>query len=118
PDNMEVYAGAGERSEGAGATAFYLVRREAVITGRDLKSARAGVDPQSNAPDIEFILHPGAAERFGRETQKNIGRRLAIILDSHVESAPAIQSRITDRGNITGRFSSQEADDLARVLRA
>jgi preprotein translocase subunit SecD len=118
PDGMEVYSGAGERSEGAGATASYLVRREAVITGRDLKSARAGVDPQSNAPDIEFTLHPGAAERFGRETQKNISRRLAIILDNHVESAPAIQSRITDRGNITGRFSTQEAEDLARVLRA
>ncbi len=114
PDNMEVYPGDCDPSRGG----FCLVRREAVITGRDLKSARAGVDGRTNAPDIEFTLNGPAAQRFGRETERNQGRRLAIILDGRVESAPNIESRITERGTITGHFSAQEAEELAKVLRA
>ena len=52
------------------------------------------------------------------ETGKNVGRRLAIVLDGSVASAPTIQSQIGDQGVITGRFSVQEADELAKVLRA
>ena len=115
PDNMEVVGGQGEQ---AGQPLFYLVRREAVITGRDLKNARAGIDPQTNQPDIQFTLNPQGAEKFKRETGRNIGRRLAIILDGSVASAPTIQSQISDSGMIHGRFSTEEADELAKVLRA
>src|SRR2546425_1844240 len=115
PDNMEVVEGAGET---AGQPVYYLVRKEAVITGRDLKNARAGVDPQTNGPEIQFTLNPQGAEKFKRETGRNIGRRLAIILDGRVESAPTIQSQIADNGRITGRYTAQEADELAKVLRA
>src|SRR5437667_2305120 len=115
PDNMEIVEGAGET---AGQPVYYLVRREAVITGRDLKNARAGVDPQTNGPEIQFTLNPQGAEKFKRETGRNIGRRLAIILDGRVESAPTIQSQIADNGRITGRYTAQEADELAKVLRA
>ena len=115
PENMEVVEGQGDEP---GRPVFYLVRREAVITGRDLKNARAGIDPQTNSPDIQFTLNPGGAEKFKRETGRNVGRRLAIILDGSVESAPTINSQISDSGVIQGRFSTQEADDLAKVLRA
>ena len=115
PDNMEVVQGQGRE---AGQPEFYLVRKEAVITGRDLKNARAGVDPQTNAPDVQFTLNPGGAEKFKRETGRNIGRRLAIILDGSVASAPNINSQIGAEGVITGRFSVQEADELAKILRA
>jgi len=115
PDNMEVVEGAGDT---AGQPVNYLVRKEAVITGRDLKNARAGVDPQTNGPEIQFTLNPQGAEKFKRETGRNIGRRLAIILDGRVESAPTIQSQIADNGRITGRYTTQEADELAKVLRA
>ena len=114
PDNMEVVQGAGDTP---GQPVFYLVRREAVITGRDLKNARAGVD-QSNQPDVQFTLNPQGAEKFKRETGRNIGRRLAIILDGSVASAPTIQSQISHDGVITGRFTAQEADELSKVLRA
>ena len=115
PDNMDVVAGAGET---AGQPVYYLVRKEAVITGRDLKNARAGVDPQTNGPEIQFTLNPQGAEKFKRETGRSIGRRLAIILDGRVESAPVIQSQISDNGRITGRYTAPEADELAKVLRA
>jgi len=115
PDNMEVFDGPGER---AGERVYYLVRREAVITGRDLKNARAGVDPQTNSPDVQFSLLPQGANKFKRETGRNVGRQLAIVLDGSVESAPVIQSQIAGDGVITGRFTAQEADELAKVLRA
>jgi len=114
PDNMEVVQGAGETP---GQPVYYLVRREAIITGRDLKHARAGVD-QNNAPDVQFTLNPAGADKFKRETGRSIGRRLAIVLDGRVESAPTIQAQISSEGVITGRFSAQEADELSKVLRA
>jgi preprotein translocase subunit SecD len=115
PDHMEVVKGQGDVP---GQPVFYLVRREAVITGRDLRNARAGIDPQNNAPDVQFSLNPPGAEKFKRATGANIGRRLAIILDGAVESAPTIEGQISNEGIIRGRFSAQEADELAKVLRA
>jgi preprotein translocase subunit SecD len=114
PENMEVVTGPGDTP---GQPVYYLVRREAVITGRDLKHARAGVD-QNNAPDVQFTLNPASADKFKRETGRNIGRRLAIILDGHVESAPSINGQIGAEGVIQGRFTNQEADELSKVLRA
>jgi len=114
PDNLEIVPGPGEEP---GRPTHHLVRREAVITGRDLKNARVGVD-QNNQPSVDFTLNPTGAEKFKRETGRNVGRRLAIVLDGQVASAPVIQGQISDRGQISGRFSTQEADELAKVLRA
>jgi preprotein translocase subunit SecD len=114
PDNMEVVEGAGDQP---GQPVFYLVRREAAVTGRDLKTARVGVD-ENNQPDVQFSLNPAGAEKFRRFTGSNIGRRLGIILDGRIESAPVIQSQISAEGRISGRFTTQEADELAKVLRA
>src|SRR5439155_6487926 len=83
----------------------------------DLKNARAGVG-QNNEPDVQFTLNPGGAAKFSRETGRNVGRRLAIILDGSVASAPTINSQIHAEGVITGRFTAQEADELAKILRA
>ena len=114
PAGFEVVQGVGEEP---GQPVFYLVQREAIVTGRDLKNARAGVD-ENNKPDIEFTLTPMGGDKFGRATGANVGKRLAIILDEIVESAPVINSKINDRGTITGTFSQQEAEELAKVLRA
>jgi preprotein translocase subunit SecD len=114
PDHLEIVSGQGDEP---GQPSYYLVRREAVITGRDLKTARVGVD-QNNAPSVDFTLTPVGADKFKRETGRNVGRRLAIILDGSVTSAPVIQGQISDRGQISGRFTTQEADELSKVLRA
>src|SRR4029078_9972226 len=53
-----------------------------------------------------------------RETGRNVGRRLAIILDGSVASAPTIQSQIGAEGQLPCRFTAQEADELAKILRA
>jgi preprotein translocase subunit SecD len=115
PDNLEIVSGP---SDVPGQPVFYLVTKESVITGRDLRNARASVDPQTNAPDVAFTLNPQGAQKFKDATGRNIGKRLAIVLDNQVASAPVIQGQISDEGVITGRFTAQEVDELAKVLRA
>jgi len=102
---------------GTPTTVYYVVRRVAGITGRDLRTARTSLD-QNNLPAVGFTLSQDGARRFGQLTEQNINRRLAIILDNRVFSAPTIQGRITDEGQITGAFTQQEAGDLALVLRS
>jgi len=107
----------GEPDEG-GNTVYYLLDRIPVITGRDLKNASPGVDPETAQPDINFTLKPEAASKFRDETQANLGRQLAIVLDGFVISAPTIQGVIYDRGQISGNFTSESAYDLALKLRS
>jgi preprotein translocase subunit SecD len=114
PPNMEVVTGQGPT---AGEPIYYLVRREAIVTGRDLKTARVGVD-ENNQPQVNFSLNAQGAEKFKRETGRNIGRTLAVILDGTVDQAATIQGQIGAEGRITGRFTTQEADERAKVLRA
>ena len=95
----------------------YLLEQEGVLTGTIL--ADAWVDAgQFGLPEVSFRLTREGARAFGQLTGSNLRRRLAIVLDGVVQSAPVIQSRITDRGQITGQFTRQEAGDLAVVLRA
>ncbi|HET7747098.1 MAG TPA: protein translocase subunit SecD, partial [Vicinamibacteria bacterium] len=114
PDNMEVVTGQGDEP---GDTVYYLVRREALITGRDLKNARGGVD-ENNRPNVEFTLNAQSADKFRRETGRNVGRNLAIILDNSVYSAPEIRSAIGANGQIEGSFTTAQTDELSKILRA
>src|SRR5260370_15912211 len=68
--------------------------------------------------EVNFTLSAEAGKRFGPFTQQNIGRQMAIVLDHRVNSAPTIQGRIDDSGEITGNFSQESAHDLALTLRA
>ncbi len=118
PPDMEVVSGADE-SLGAtpGSTVYYLVRRVAPVTGRDLRNARSTID-EFNQPAISFSFNREGARKFGNFTGSNVGRNLAIILDNRVYSAPVIQERIADEGRITGTFTPGEAADLALILRS
>jgi len=94
-----------------------VVRRVPAVTGRDLRNARPTLD-ENNRPAVSFSLNQDGARKFGAFTQANIGRQLAIVMDSRVVSAPQIQSRIDDEGRITGNFTTQESQDLSLVLRS
>ena len=119
PPDMEVLSGASDILNPAGApeTVYYLVRRVAAVTGRDLRNARSSLD-EFNQPAVSFSLNREGARKFGDVTGQNVGSNLAIILDDRVQTAPQIQSRITDEGRISGSFTQQEAADLALVLRS
>ena len=96
---------------------WFLVEKVAVITGGDLKTAYTSQD-EFGRPAVSFELTDSGANKFAQATEKNIGRRLAIVLDKKVISAPVIRSRITNMGQITGQFTPDEAKELAIVLRA
>jgi preprotein translocase subunit SecD len=95
----------------------YLVAAEAPITGQYLTDARVGFDNRQR-PEVLFSFDNEGGRRFGDLTESHLEEQLAIILDDRVYSAPVINSRITFNGRITGRFSAEEAADLAVVLRA
>jgi preprotein translocase subunit SecD len=95
----------------------YLVPDTADITGKYLDDARVSFDRQQR-PIVEFRFNSQGGSIFSDLTSENIGERLSIILDDRVYSAPNIKSRIGSRGQIEGRFTMQEAADLAVVLRA
>jgi hypothetical protein len=95
----------------------YLVSKEPDLTGDYLDDARVGFDPQQR-PLVNFQFNPEGGKLFRDLTGSHLQEPLAIILDEKVYSAPTIQSRISMRGQISGRFTAQDAADLAVVLRA
>ncbi len=81
----------------------------------------AGASPSSDsrgAPAIDFTFDAVGAKLFNRLTGTNISHSMAILLDDEVYSAPTIQSAISERGQITGRFTRAEVTDLVQTLRA
>lgn len=96
---------------------WYIVGRTPVVTGRDLRNARAGKDTYGTAA-TDFQLSQEGGRKFGRYTEQNIGQRLAVLLDNQIRSVASIESRIEDSGQISRIGSDQEAADLALVLRA
>ena len=101
-----------------GRTETLLLQKEPVMTGDRLVNASVGFD-QYGQPIVELQLDGDGAKIFDRVTFQNIGRRLAIVLDGKVHSAPVIRDRIPGgQAQISGNFSSEEASDLALVLRA
>jgi len=92
------------------------VDKKVLLDQTSLKSVVATKGRQGNW-QVDFSLSPGGAERFAEITGKNIGQRLAIVIDGKLITAPIIQSPITGgRGQITGNFTKQEAKDLAAKL--
>ena len=118
PPDMEIITGTSGvlNPGGTSEPVYYLVRRVAAVTGRDLRNARPSLD-EFNQPAVSFTLNREGASKFGDVTSQNIGRGLAIVLDGQVRSSPTIQGRITDSGQITG-VSQQEAEDLQITLRS
>jgi preprotein translocase subunit SecD len=101
----------------ASGTEYLAVRKIVPVTGTDLKTARVQKG-RMGEPVIGFSMTPDGARKFGELTGNNVGKQLAIVLDNKIESAPRINSRIDDQGVIEGRFTQQQASDLALILRS
>ncbi len=97
----------------------FVVYKKVLLTGEFIKDARVSINQTYNEPYVSIEFDRQGAKLFDKITGENVGKRLAIILDNNVYSAPTIQERISGgRAQITGRFTSKEAHDLAIVLRA
>jgi len=106
----------GTRDNDSGET-WYLVSRASAVTGRDLRTADPSRD-ENGQPAVHFNLTGEGGRRFGSFTGAHVGDNLAVVLDNKVQEVAVIKEQIHDSGVINGRFSEQEAKDLAMILRS
>jgi protein-export membrane protein SecD len=95
------------------------VSKRVVLSGNNLIAAQPRFDNQNNQNTVNISLDMAGAKKFARATKNNVGKRLAIILDNKIISAPVINEAIIGgNGVITGNFTFQSATDLALLLRS
>jgi len=97
----------------------YLVEKRVLVSGGDLVDAQPGFDQRTSEPVVNFRFNSTGARRFAEATQANVGKPFAIVLDNKVIEAPVIREPILGgSGQISGRFTVQQANDLSILLRA
>jgi protein-export membrane protein SecD len=95
------------------------VSKRVILSGDNLENAKPVVDNQTNETVVSFTFDRVGAKKFGRVTKDNVGKRLAIVLDSKIISAPSIREPILGgTGQISGNFTFQSATDLSLLLRS
>jgi len=108
--------------EGRTGRSLLVLSKEPLMQGKDVQSAQMRLDldqERPGAPGVSFTLTSRGGATFADVTGANVGRRLAIVLDNRVQSAPNIHERIPrGQGSITGSFTEEEAQNLAIVLRS
>ncbi|MBI4529830.1 MAG: protein translocase subunit SecD [Deltaproteobacteria bacterium] len=121
PPGTQILYGYAPKADGGpgGERVPYLLEARTLMTGEYIADARVRPSSGIEGPYVEVILNSSGARLFERITGENVKRRLAIVLDNRVYSAPVIQERISGgRASITGSFDMKEARNLAIVLRA
>ena len=125
PEGTEFLLEENQKTDGTSEYKSYLLYKQAYVTGDMLTDARVSIDQQKNRPYVSMTFDKNGARLFADVTGKFVKRRMAIVLDNRVNSAPVIQSKIEGGSamitlNSMGDYNSifQEAKDLALVLRA
>ncbi|MBF0201853.1 MAG: protein translocase subunit SecD [Desulfamplus sp.] len=119
PPGYEILYQIQDEPPGQSARTPFLIQKRVLLDGSSLTDARVMIDSQFNEPYVSIEFDRKGARIFEQITGENIKRRLAIVLDETVYSAPVIQDRIAGgQARITGNFTMEEARDLAIVLRA
>jgi preprotein translocase subunit SecD len=119
PGDIILYQRSVDEKTGAVRKIPFLLKEKTMMTGEFIKDARVALDSQFHEPYVAMEFTDIGAKLFEQITAANVKKRLAIILDNNVYSAPVIQERIAGgRAQITGRFDTKEASDLAIVLRS
>ena len=96
-----------------------VVSKRIILSGENLIDAKPTMDNQTNETVVTFSLDRVGAKRFAKATSSGIGKRLAIVLDGKIISAPVIRDAIVGgSGQISGDFTFQSATDLALLLRS
>ena len=96
-----------------------IVSKRIILSGDNLVDAKPTMDTQSNETVVTFSLDRVGAKKFGKATSTGVGKRLAIVLDGKIISAPSVREPIVGgSGQISGNFTFQSATDLALLLRS
>jgi preprotein translocase subunit SecD len=114
PDNSVLMHG--KNIGASGEDAVYIISRVSAVAGHDLREARVGRSSQTGQPEVNFFLTAEGGRRFSKFTSEHVGDYLAVVLDNKVMEVAVIKSEIGDSGVIEGRFTDQQAKDLALVL--
>jgi len=114
PDNSVLMHG--RNVGGTGEDSVYIVSRVAAVAGHDLREARVGRSSNTNLPEVNFFLTAEGGRRFSNFTSQHVGDYLGVVLDNKVMEVAVIKSEIGDSGVIEGRFTDQQAKDLALIL--
>jgi len=125
PNNLTFYYDVKARDGGSGAAVvgLYAIRKErdgkAPLTGEVIVDARSDFSQTTSEPEVNMQMNGEGARKWKRLTANNIGKRVAIVLDNFVYSAPRVQNEIPNgSSNISGSFTIDEAKDLANILKA
>jgi len=98
--------------------AWYFVSRISAVSGKDLRDAQPGRDPNGQ-PSVTFSLTGDGGQRFFSFTSAHVGDSLAVVLDGKVQEVANIKEPIRDQGSISGgRMSEQQSKDLSMILRS
>ena len=96
-----------------------IVSKRIILSGDNLVDAKPTMDTQTNETVVSFSLDRVGAKKFGKATSNGVGKRLAIVLDGKIISAPSVREPIIGgSGQISGDFTFQTATDLALLLRS
>jgi len=118
-DDQVLYQKSVDPQSGRATKTPMLVKKRALLTGDTIKTAKVNFSDQGGGAHVSLSFDTRGAKVFDRVTAENVKRRLAIVLDDTIYSAPVIQERISGgEAQITGSFTPEEASDLAIVLRA
>ena len=119
PGSEVLYQKVADRDTGVVTRRPYLIKKRSLMTGDVLTDARMRIKSDFNESYVSIDFDARGARLFDQITAENVRKRLAIVLDNNVYSAPVIQERISGgKAQITGSFTPEEASDLAIVLRA
>jgi len=118
-DDQVLYQKSVDPQSGRATKTPMVVKKRALLTGDTIKTAKVNFGNQAGGAHVSLSFDTRGAKVFDRVTAENVKRRLAIVLDDTIYSAPVIQERISGgEAQITGSFTPEEATDLAIVLRA
>ncbi len=113
------YGISADKATGERGSVPYLLKNKTLLTGASLETAKVQIADRYGEPSVSLKFNSQGSIDFERITGENIRKRLAIVLDGVVHSAPVIEDRIAGgQAQITGTFTMDEARDLAIVLRA
>jgi len=117
PDEVLMPGRSVGNNAGDGGQVWYLISRASAVTGRDLRAADQSRD-ENGQPSVSFTLTGEGGRRFSSFTGAHVGDNLAVVLDNKVQEVAVIKDQIHDQGVINGRFTEQQAKDLAMILRS
>ncbi len=113
PDDMKIFKTNPRRMD----KGYYILKTATVVSGKDLKNAKRSQD-RYGAPAVSFTLNSQGASKIRKFSSANIGKRMAVVLDERIETAPIIQDVLSYDNQITGTYTIDEVNDMALVLRS